>query len=185
MRLKQFTKKQLRWDLYSRFLKLIDKGFETEAMILMLSTWNFARFRYAIRSFNVDQFEKTLDNLKPLFRKIQKENFKTINFDSYSKDIKRIFNALAKIKGIEKTGAPKLMHLKAPKVFVMWDTKIRKYYGFNTGDAGEYIEFLKLMQKKFRSQKSLPDRSLAKLIDENNYNRITLPALEKSRPPKI
>jgi len=26
---------------------------------------------------------------------------------------------------------------------------------------------------------------LAKLIDENNYNRITLPALEKSRPPKI
>jgi len=46
---------------------------------------------------------------------------------------KIIYDSLSKIKVIEYTGAPKLMHLKNPDVFVMWDNyirgeKSRKYY---------------------------------------------------------
>lgn len=51
MKLKTFTQKELRWDFYPMFLNLMEKGLETEAFLLMLSTWNFARFRYAVRSF--------------------------------------------------------------------------------------------------------------------------------------
>jgi len=45
------------------------------------------------------------------------------------------------------------MHLKVPKVFVMWDMHIRKYYGFNTGDADDYFNFLKKMQSLFKEAK--------------------------------
>jgi len=56
--IKKFSKKELRWDFYPMFLKLIKSGFKIEALLLMLSTWNFASFRYAVRSFNLDYFKK-------------------------------------------------------------------------------------------------------------------------------
>ena len=149
-----FSQKELRGDFYPMFLNLMKSGFETEAMLFMLSTWNFARFRYAVRSFDLEKFQKELKKLDPFFHKMKQESFSKINFDKYSKDIKRIFDSLASFKGIEKTGAPKLMHIKLPKVFVMWDYKIRNKYGFKEGDAEDYINFLKLMQEKFGKVKT-------------------------------
>lgn len=181
-KLERFTKKSLRGDLYPMFLNLMKKGFEIEAFLLILSTWNFARFRYVMRSFNLDKFKKIVKNLEPLFKKFKRSNFKTINFDKYKTEIKKIFRTLSVIKGIEKTGAPKLMHLKVPKVFVMWDSYIRLRYGFKKGNADDYFNFLKLMQEKFRDirvQRS--DRTLAKLIDEHNIITITEPALKGSK----
>ncbi len=175
----KFNKKELRNDLYPMFLKLIKNGFKTEAYLLMLSTWNFACFRYALRGFNLDKFIKTMERLEPLFKKLKKEEFKGINFDKYSKEIKIIFNTLSKIKGIQKTGAPKLMHLAVPKVFVMWDTYIRKYYGLKRGDFNDYMNFLKLMQKQFPSVKPVQGRTIAKLIDEHNFKTITEPIFKK------
>ncbi len=61
-------------------------------------------------------------------------------------EIKKIYSELYKYKGIKITGAPKLMHLKIPKLFVMWDDRIKKYYGFRKGDSEEYFNFLILMQ---------------------------------------
>ncbi len=166
------------------FLNLMKKGFETESCLLMLSIWNFARFRFAVRSFNLDKFENTLKKLRPLFKKFEKLNFKTVNLRDYKDDIKKIFKTLAAIKGIEKTGTPKLMHLKAPKVFVMWDTFIRKHYGFNGGDADDYFSFLEKTQNLFQNAKTPRDRTLAKLIDEHHYITITQPALEKQKRKK-
>lgn len=177
--LKQFNPAERRNDLYPNFLKLMQAGFETEAMILMLSTWNFARFRYAVRTFDLIKFKKALDKLGPLFTKFQREDFSSINFTNYSKYIKTIFTLLSGFKGIEKTGAPKLMHLKAPKVFVMWDGYIRKHYGFKNGDADDYVDFLILMQKNFGHLKIKSDRTLAKLVDENNFVTISAPIFKK------
>ena len=172
-KLKIFGKKELRNDLYFNFLKMIKKGFQAEAFLLMMATWNFARFRYAVRTFNLVEFEKKIKQLEPVFKKFYGKDFKTINFDDYSSEIKKIFNVLAGIKGIEKTGATKLMHLKDPKVFVMWDGYIRNYYGFKKGDYRDYIAFLKLMQEKFENIKPKSGRTPAKLIDEHNYITIT------------
>ena len=172
-KLAKFSSRELRWDFYPMFLRLMEAGFETEAMLFILSTWNFARFRYAIRSFDLDHFQKVLKTLEPPFDKLKKENFKTINFDKYKEDIGKIFISLSLIKGIEKTGAPKLMHLKIPEVFVMWDSFIRNYYGFKKGDGEDYFAFLKLMQEKFKNAKINQGRTLAKSIDEHNYKTIT------------
>lgn len=180
-KLVKFSEKELKNDFYPMFLNLMKRGFKIEAFLLMLSTWNFACFRYAVRGFNLDGFIKTIKRLNPSFKKFQKEDFKTINLEKYSKDIKKIFRDLANIKGIQKTGAPKLMHLMMPKVFVMWDGYIRNYYGFKKGDENDYFKFLKLMQKEFQNVKDLSGRTTAKLIDEHNYITITVSALRKNK----
>jgi len=180
-RLSGFTEKEVRWDYYPMFQKLMDKGCEIEAFMFILSTWNFARFRYVMREFDLDAFTDTIKKLNHSFQKMQHEDFKTMNFNNYADDIKHIFKALADIKGIEATGTPKLMHLKLPKVFVMWDSYIRKAYGYNKGDAEDYIAFLKDMQKRFADSKVDSSRTLAKLIDEHNYTKFTMPELKKAR----
>ena len=113
--------------------------------MFILSTWNSARFRFAMKDFDLDAFIDTVKKLGPYFQKMQYEDFRTINIDKYSNNIIHIFQTLANIKGIESTGAPKLMHLKLPKVFVMWDRHIRKAYGYANGDAVDYVAFLKHM----------------------------------------
>lgn len=179
-----FTDKEARWDYYPMFLNLMAKGFEIEAFVFILATWNFARFRYVMRNFDLESFENTVKKLTPLFQKMKDEEFSTMNIDNYSRTIKVIFKTLADIKGIEATGAPKLMHLKLPKVFVMWDKRIRESYGYMMGDADDYVSFLKDMQKRFSRTETKLDRTLAKLIDENNYIKITMPALRKKKNNK-
>ena len=176
-----FTDKDLRWDYYPMFRKLMDKECEIEAYMFILATWNFARFRYAMKKFNLDAFVEKVKKLAPLFEKMQQEDFSTMNIDTYAPDIKAIFKTLAGIGGIESTGAPKLMHLKLPKVFVMWDRYIRNEYGYKKGDADDYIAFLKKMQKEFSDLEAPDGRTLAKAIDEHNYKKFTMPALEKAR----
>jgi hypothetical protein len=180
-KLQVFTDKELRWDYYPMFRKLMDKGCEIEAYMFILATWNFARFRYAMKEFDLDAFMGKVKRLAPLFEKIQNEDFATMNIDKYVPEIKTIFETFANIGGIEATGAPKLMHLKLPKVFVMWDRYIRNEYGYKKGDADDYIAFLKHMQKEFANFAAPEGRTLAKAIDEHNYKKFTMPALAKAR----
>ena len=86
-------------------------GFEVEAYLLILATWNFARFRYAVRGFKLSKFQKIIKKLESYFRKLRNEDFRNINFDNYKKEIKYIFTTFSKIKGIEQTGTSKLIHL--------------------------------------------------------------------------
>ncbi len=183
-RLKQLSApsdKELRWDFFPMFEKLMKKGLETEAYLFMMSTWNFARFRYAIRGFNLTSFQEKIKSLSALFSRFNNTDISKIKLDNYKSEITKIFSVLSSIKGIEKTGATKIMHLRKPKIFVMWDNYIRELYGFKKGDAGDYFNFLKLMQAKFGHMKDGSGRTLAKRIDEHNYQTITEPILRKNK----
>lgn len=182
--LEKFDKLENRGSYYPMFLNMIEKGLETEAFLFILSTWNFATFRYAMKEFDLENFKKLVNNLKPYFEKFKGESIETINFDNHEKDIKYIFQELSNIKGIQYTGASKLMHLTIPEVFVMWDAYIRKAWGLKEGKEEDYFNFLKLMQKEFKEMEKSKDRTLSKLIDEYNYVEYTLPALEKNRNNK-
>lgn len=197
--------KEGRTDFFKLAQKLIKSDFEIEGLLLILATWNFAKFRYAIKKFDIDHFIKTVDGLRANFNSFDGKDFASINFDAHKSDIEAIFNGLSAIKGIEYTGAPKLMHLKNPDVFVMWDSFIRgdkpkKYYQdlevFKNGtyeykkyqrSFEGYFTFLKDMQDKFQNlapylEKSSPP--LAKAVDEFNYVNITLPLQEIFRTKK-
>ena len=103
-KLLKFSERELRWDFYPMFFRLIKKGCKIEAFLLMLSTWNFACFRYAVRGFNIDRFIKAIKNIESMLKRLRREDFKTINFDKYSKETKKTFKILVDIKGIQKIG---------------------------------------------------------------------------------
>lgn len=196
----QFKRLEKRGSFYDMAVKLIDKSFEIEAYSLILATWNFANFRYAVKEFDINNFEKKIEKISAYFDKLNMQKFRTINFDRYSKEIKEIYTVLSSIDGIKYTGASKLMHLKNREIFIMWDgyikgNKSRKYYNNleivkngdwevkKYGDGPEsYLQFLQNMQNLF---KNMPfdnkQKTFAKAIDEFNYVNITLPIQEMEK----
>jgi hypothetical protein len=191
---KEFDAIEKRGSFYNMAIGLINNNFEMEAYLLILATWNFARFRYAVTDFDINGFKEKIKELNPYFNRLKNEDFRTINFDKYKEDIKKIFVTLSSIKGVEFTGASKIMHLKNRFVFVMWDgyikgEKRKKYYNelkiVKNGDweikryrndPEDYFQFLKDMQERFKDLNfQSNEKTFAKAIDEFNYVNITLP----------
>jgi hypothetical protein len=159
----------MRFQLYDMGLKLIQSEYDIEAYLLILATWNFARFRYFIRKFDLDRFRVVINTVEPIFQRLNDKNFMTADWDLLSNDIKEIYSQLKLI--VEQTGASKLMHFKQPKLFVMWDTAIRTYYHIpQQSSADDYLNFLQLMKTTFgHLQWDREDRIFAKVIDEYNF----------------
>lgn len=157
--------------LWDRAKNLTENGFEVEAYILILATWNFARFRYFMKTFDMREFQEIVNRVNPVFKKLEGVRFEKADFTNNEivKDVKFIYDQLKKIA--EQTGASKLMALKNPNLFVMWDTEIRRIYEIdNKGEAEDYIRFLLKMQENFKDIKWDKEKHpLAKAIDEYNY----------------
>jgi len=199
-----FSDVEKRGSFYEMAIDLIDKGFELEAHFLLLATWNFAYFRYAVNDFHINNYKETLKNLKPHFNRFKGLEFRTIDFNEYERDVKKIFSTLSPLKGIGFTGASKIMNLSCPKVFVMWDGYIRgesprkryeeldivRKHGFEVNkyekNAEGYCRFLKDMQTTFGhiKFKETKYRTFAKAIDEFNYVNITLPIQKMEKEKK-
>ena len=160
-----------RGSLWDRVRNLLLKGYETEAYILILATWNFADFRYFLKNFDLYKFENVIKKLTPIFNKVKNKTFEKTDFKNkdLQKDIKLIYSDLKKV--VRQTGASKIMALKNQNLFVMWDTEIRKMYKIdNRATPNDYIEFLGKMKNEFKEikyrNKKIP---FAKAIDEYNY----------------
>jgi hypothetical protein len=191
----------MRSALYYRALKLIAAGFVVDAHILILATWNFARFRYALTRFDLAGYEKTIERLRRDLSTLTGDELMTLDFDRNRNAIVAAFNELAQIKGVEFTGAAKILHLLVPGVFVMWDQAImgwsqpfRDYANLNIVKDGSwqyrkfsksgigYHEFLVVCRNRFRGLTSPDNRkTLAKCIDEFNFCTITVPLAAKRK----
>lgn len=158
-----------RSQLYQIGLNMIASDFEIEAYLLILATWNFARFRYALRRFDLDQFRNVIGTVNPIFKRLAPHSFETADFDLLADDIEAIYSQLKPL--VEQTAASKIMHFKHPKLFVMWDTDIRAHYKIpNVSTARNYLDFLRLMRSTFGHIRwTQPDRSFARAIDEYNF----------------
>jgi hypothetical protein len=158
-----------RSQLYDIGLRMIDSDFEIEAYLLILATWNFARFRYVLRQFDLDRFRNTIVTVNPIFERLAPVSFETADFDLLAQDIEAIYGAIKSL--VEQTGTTKIMHFKHPKLFVMWDTSIRSYYHIPIAcSPQDYVFFLRLMQTEFgHLHWTHTDRSFARAIDEYNF----------------
>ena len=191
---KKYDEIEKRGSFYNMAIDLIKNHFEIEAYFLILATWNFAVFRYAVKDFDINLFKEKIVELNAHFERFRDETFRTINFVRYKDDIKKIYDGLSSFEGVKYTGASKIMHLKNRAVFVMWDGYIKgnkpmKYYDkldiVQKGDwkvmrygnsAIDYIRFLIDIQNKFKGISFQDDnKTFAKAIDEFNYVKITLP----------
>jgi hypothetical protein len=57
---REFDTIERRGSFYNRAVNLIENNFEMEAYFLILATWNFARFRYAVNKFDIEGFEQKI-----------------------------------------------------------------------------------------------------------------------------
>ena len=108
-----------RGSLWDRARNLLLKGYETEAYILILATWNFADFRYFLKNFDLDKFENVIKKINQIFNKVKNKTFEKTDFKNkdLQKDIKLIYSDLKKV--VRQTGASKIMALKNQNLFVM------------------------------------------------------------------
>lgn len=113
-----------RAQLYPMALRLRDARFEIEADLLILATWNFAAFRYVMRTFNIQDFREAIEQTTPHFQRLADQQFQTADFDALAEDVTAIYDTFKAIA--KQTGASKIIHLRQPYLFVMWDTDIRK-----------------------------------------------------------
>jgi hypothetical protein len=144
-----------------------------------------------------------MQDLRDHFSALAGYNIQTVDLEFHRSRIEAMFNRLAAIKGVEYTGAAKLLHLLLPELFVAWDAYIRgrndKHDRFYSGlpcvisrkwclvrydEIGYgYVDFLLDMQGRVldlayaKGSKTLP-----KNLDEWNYVRVTIriQALEKA-----
>jgi len=163
-----------RGDIWYRCRELLERGYSYEAYSLLLATWNFARFRYFLKDIIPEVIESLIKKTEDIYDKLEDINFENFDFNNPNiiRYIKEIYNLYRPVKGIEQTGASKLMALRRPDLFVMWDTEIRKFYSLNNeGSAEDYIQFLKEIKQRFNHLKwESQEKPLAKAIDEFNYH---------------
>jgi len=77
------------------------------------------------------------------------------------------------------------MHFKQPKLFIMWDTDIRRMHGLGSS-AHDYIQFHKRMKLEVGHLAwSRQDRTFMKAIDEYNYLRAKPADLPVEQPTKF
>ena len=67
----------LRDQIYGWSLNLIEKGFKLEGIFLLLSTWNFAYFRYHLIGFKLEEFKRILNNCD--FEFFEDKRFETVD----------------------------------------------------------------------------------------------------------
>jgi hypothetical protein len=190
----RFEKEEPRGGFYDMSLRLIESGHNTEGALLLNATWNIATFRYHATKFDIDKFDSAISGL---YTESKTDylglNFETMDFrvlkgpgktfcDDLQDRICRTYDSLAGIKGVDYTGATKIMHLFNKGLFIPWDQFIRdEYLGKRKNSARDYIVFLNKMQEKFNHLKPCNGRTLPKCIDEFNYLTISTPMVEKLR----
>jgi hypothetical protein len=164
------SRESSRGPLYKMALDLRHADFEVAADLLILATWNFAGFRFVMRTFTIQHFRDAITTTTPHFERLADYSFPSVDFDSISADVTAIYDAFKSVA--KQTGASKIIHLRQPKLFVMWDTDIRRNFEFaqHRTSARDYIDFHKRMQDEFGHLRwNRDDKTFAKAIDEYNY----------------
>jgi hypothetical protein len=189
----EFETIESRGGFYDLARGLVEKGYALEGCILLLATWNAARFSKV--HFEIDALRNVLIDLRDDFYALSRYNIQTVDLAFHRNRIEAIFNRFAAIKGVEYTGAAKLLHLMLPKLFVAWDAYIRgrndkneRYYSglpcllsrkwclvrYDEMGCG-YVDFLLDMQSRVRGLAYANDnKTLPKNLDEWNYVQVTI-----------
>jgi hypothetical protein len=151
-----------------------------KGILLLLYTWNFAAKQ--TKKLTFESVRKLIRDTKSKLKPLEKCCINTVDKDSWNL-IESVFDKFINLFG--QTGASKALSLLNPKLFVMWDTAIRKRLnqslipGIMNGESGKfYVIFLQGIQKiidKYNIAKKLPKNSIvAKKVDEYNYVKIVM-----------
>ncbi len=149
----------------------------TEALAVLLQTWNEAFYRYT--PFDSQHFSDLEDVVERHEQDLAILRDRSI--DSFSgKDetmVKRLFGNFEEVLG--PVGAAKCLHLLVPRFFPLWDRAIAKAYNLPLRKRGRnaerYCDFMRAtkLQCKALPGEQVIGRNLLKALDEYNYCRFT------------
>jgi hypothetical protein len=151
-----------------------------KGILLLLYTWNFASPITKKLDFNTIRQLLVRSQDRLLF--LEKYNITSAD-ERVWVVVKPLFDEFSKVFG--QTGASKALSLLNPRLFVMWDTRIRKELkqtlikGIGNGETGDlYVIFLKGIQRIIEEydieSKLPPDAVLAKKIDEYHFVKFVM-----------
>jgi len=149
----------------------------TEAVSVLLQTWNNNHYRY--HHFDANHYiliEQLINNNLDRILQFRNRNISTIaNADKDS-----IINLFTSFQDILKpVGAAKALHLLCPNFFPIWDNKIAIAYNLRLisvdTNPNKYLSFVYIQQNQAAQlPEELPNGiSKLKAIDEYNYCRYT------------
>lgn len=185
----EFDKHEKRDAMYKVATKLIKENWGnvhemTDALGVLLLTWNQAFYRYGI--FDFDELERCLTTHFNELDALRKREISTLS-ESDEKLIRTIFldflSALRIEDGPKKgqkspVAVAKTLHLLAPSFFPIWDDKISRAYDcyYSVNPAEQYLKFSRIAKQQvdqLKNEISNPDKPYLKLLDEYNYSKYT------------
>ncbi len=130
------------------------------------------------------RLSEKLGRMEDKFEEFQTLFLSTIDLKQLSSQVEDAYDELLNAKWISEKGrtkrigptaAAKTLHLVAPDVFMIWDRKIRRYYGFGE-NGNDYLQFMVEMQRWLRKLNGTVrelgakyEKSYTKIIDEYNW----------------
>lgn len=178
-----FIKREPRALFYKVARELVDLALSkktsisiSEALGVLLQTWNKAFYRYTL--FDEDHLRDIENLLNANNEKLMEYRERNLNdlSDDEEPIIKEIFESFEKVTG--PVGAAKALHLLAPEFFPLWDRTIAKAYNIPLRGKGtnkdQYFKFMKITKQQCNriNAKDLEHNTL-KLLDEFNYCKFT------------
>jgi len=149
----------------------------TEALAVLLQTWNRAFYQY--RKFDDQHFneiECLINNHYSTLIAFRCRSIESFNLECKTK-VMQIFKRFEDVLG--SVGAAKCLHLLAPHFFPLWDRAIATAYGFPLKMKGEnyeqYCKFMEILKEQSENlgREQVFVQNPLKAIDEYNYCRYT------------
>lgn len=197
---RKYLEEEPRDAMYRVSMRLIEQNWENDAEIsealgVLLLTWNSAFYRYG--NLNFDLIQEVISKYKRRLYKLRQRSIRTYREDDRG-EIEEIYGAfLIALKNTGKMGnknegqvtyspvsVAKALHLLCPNFFPLWDDKIAIGYGCRWYNSilsfDKYWEFIGITSSqinKLESERKVEDHedlpSTLKLIDEYNYIHFT------------
>ena len=197
---KKYLEEEPRDAMYKVSMRLIEHDWEndkeiSEALGVLLLTWNSAFYRYG--NLNFDLIQDAVSVTKDKLSELRKRSIVTCKEDERGK-IEEVYQKL--IFALKKTGkigkknegeelyspvsAAKALHLLCPNFFPIWDDTIAIEYGCKWHDTtlsfDKYWKFIGITASqitKLESEKNIERQenqpATLKLVDEYNYMHFT------------
>ena len=110
----EFETFEKRGGFYDMARALLVSGWELEGCILLLATWNIARFKFFASNFDIEALRKALADLSGDFASLKECTIQDIDLQANGPCVESMFNRLAEIKGVKFTGAPRANAFEGP-----------------------------------------------------------------------
>ncbi len=149
----------------------------TEALAVLLQTWNMAFYRFhPFTRQHVAEIDQVVSDHHVELATFRKRAIGSFCLDDVTA-VMRIFDDFERVLG--PVGAAKSLHLLAPTFFPLWDRAIAKAYGIELRKAGTnatgYIQLIAISKRQVGALgcRVISGRNPLKAIDEYNYCKFT------------